>query len=95
MWPGPSKPSRSQMSLFFEKIILELKGLEQGRQFQLYLADGENEHQFIKTFLIGSCCDKPAQCLVQCLPEPTAFFGCGHCELEGEFILSSEYQQTF
>jgi hypothetical protein len=88
MWPGPTKPSRSQMSLFFEIITSQLRALEQGRVFRLYSNGEEAKSKFIKIFLIASCCDKPAQCLIQCLAEPTAFFGCGSCELEGEsFIL--------
>ena len=83
MWPGPSKPSRPEMSSFFQNIVKDLKLLEQGRRFDLYKAD-EDDDQFIKIFLIASCCDKPAQCLVQCLSEPTAFFGCGFCEIQGE-----------
>lgn len=85
MWPGPSKPSRTQMALLFKSIVSELQELEQGRVFQLYSPDDEEHSQSLKVFLIGACCDKPAQCLIQCLPEPTAMFGCGHCELQGEF----------
>lgn len=85
MWPGPSKPNRKQMSLFFENIVKELVILEQGRRFQLYSTTDENTDQFLKIFLIASCCDKPAQCLIQCLPEPTAYFGCGSCEIKGQF----------
>lgn len=86
MWPGPSKPSRKQMSLFFENIVKELVILEQGRRFQLYSTTDDETDQFLKIFLISSCCDKPAQCLIQCLPEPIAYFGCGSCEIKGEFL---------
>ena len=81
MWPGPSKPSRPEISLFFQNAVKDLKVLEQGRRFDLHKTD-EDDDQFIKIFLIASCCDKPAQCLVQCLSEPTAFFGCGFCEIQ-------------
>ncbi|CAF1241589.1 unnamed protein product [Adineta steineri] len=64
MWPGPSKPSRAQMSLFFKNIVLELQNLEKGQLFQLYSAEQDDHFDFIKVFLIASCCDKPAQCLV-------------------------------
>ena len=84
MWPGPSKPSRIQISLLFEHAISELRELEKGHCFQLYSPDHGDYSQIIKVFLVGACCDKPAQALLQFLPEPTAFFGCGHCELEGE-----------
>lgn len=83
MWPGPSKPSRAQMALFLEKIIVQLKILELGRTFEFFSVNEDVETKFLKTFLITACCDKPAQALLQCLSEPTAFFGCGSCELEG------------
>ncbi|CAF2155936.1 unnamed protein product [Rotaria magnacalcarata] len=68
-------------------IVDELKCLEAGHMFQLRTADGENMKEiFVKVFLITSCCDKPAQCLVQCLPEPTARFGCGRCEIKGDVV---------
>jgi hypothetical protein len=81
MWPGPSKPSRSQMFLFFENIMKDLKVLEQGSS-----TDEQEKEQFFKIFLLASCCDKPAQCLIQCLPEPIAFFGCGFCEIQGQLF---------
>ena len=86
MWPGPTKPSRKQMSLFFENIVKELVILEQGRRFQLYSTTDAETDQFLKIFLISSCCDKPAQCLIQCLPEPTAYLSCGSCEIKSEFL---------
>ncbi|CAF2083284.1 unnamed protein product [Rotaria magnacalcarata] len=87
VWPGPKKPSRDYMAIFLRSIVDELKCLEAGRMFQLRTADGENMKEiFVKVFLITSCCDKPAQCLVQCLPEPTARFGCGRCEIKGDVV---------
>ena len=84
MWPGPSKPSRDQLNLIFAKIVSELRDLEDGHQFELYSSDQQDKSEFLKVFLIAVCADKPAQCLLQCLPEPNAYFGCGHCELRGE-----------
>ena len=56
-------------------IVDELKQLESGRIFQLRSSnDGDAKEAFVKVFLVSACCDKPAQCLVQCLPEPTAKF---------------------
>ncbi|CAF2107921.1 unnamed protein product [Rotaria magnacalcarata] len=83
MWPGPSKPSRNEMSLFFKNIVSDLQDLEKGHVFQLYCPEHDYRCELLKVFLISACCDKPAQCLIQCLPEPTAFFGCGNCEIEG------------
>lgn len=85
MWPGPSKPSRDHMVLFLEKIVSQLKILELGRTFETYSNSDDVQTQFIKVFLIAACCDKPAESLLQYLSEPTAFFGCGACELEDEF----------
>lgn len=90
MWPGPAKPSRGQMTLFLEKIVLQLKILEAGRMFQMYSTSDDIQTQFLKVFLLTGCCDKPAQALLQCLSEPTAFFGCGACEIKGECCYYSE-----
>ena len=84
MWPGPSKPSRHQMALLFEGVVSELRDLEDGRPFHLYSALDDDYSQVLKVFLIASCCDKPAQCLIQYLSEPTAMFGCGNCEVQGK-----------
>ncbi|CAF4181116.1 unnamed protein product [Rotaria magnacalcarata] len=87
VWPGPKKPSRDDMAIFLKGIVNELKCLEVGRKFQLRSTDGEGvEEAFIKIFLVSSCCDKPAQCLVQCLAQPTAKFGCGKCAIRGETV---------
>lgn len=95
IWPGPSKPSRTQMSLLFKYIVLELQELEKGHVFELYSSDQDYDSKTIKVFLIAACCDKPAQCLIQCLADPTAFFGCGHCEIEGELNIPYNSRKTF
>lgn len=89
VWPGPKKPSRSQMTFFLSPLIAELVRLENGEVFFIpSCASSPLVHRkCIRIYLIGACCDKPAQCLVQNLPEPTAAFGCGRCELEGRFCL--------
>ncbi|CAF4957099.1 unnamed protein product, partial [Rotaria sp. Silwood1] len=79
VWPGPSKPSRDEVRLLFRPAIDELIHLENGHPF--HLSDG-NIH-ILHVYLIGACCDKPAQALSQCISEPTAAFGCGRCEVEG------------
>ncbi|CAF4466881.1 unnamed protein product, partial [Rotaria sp. Silwood2] len=78
VWPGPSKPSRDEVRLLFRPVIDELIHLESGHPF--HLSDG-NIH-ILHVYLIGACCDKPAQALSQCISEPTAAFGCGRCEVE-------------
>ncbi|CAF1674104.1 unnamed protein product, partial [Rotaria magnacalcarata] len=84
VWPGPSKPSRTEMSLFFRPLVEELITLEQGAKFQYQ--DDNNSSTSARIFLIGACCDKPAQALLQFLPEPIATFGCGRCEVEGFMV---------
>ena len=92
---GPSKSSRIQMSLLFKHIVFELQELEKGHLFELYSPDQDNYSKTIKVFLIAACCDKPAQCLIQCLADPTAFFGCGHCEIEGKLNISHNAGKVF
>lgn len=85
MWPGPTKPSRTEMFLFFQNIISQLQELERGQLYELYSTEHGCRREFLKVYVIAACCDKPAQCLIQCLPEPTGYFGCGQCEIKGEF----------
>jgi hypothetical protein len=82
VWPGPSKPSRAEMSLFFRPLINELLTLEQGVTFSLH-DDDDDIFVTARVFLIGACCDKPAQSLLQFIPEPTVQYGCGRCEISG------------
>ncbi|CAF4906207.1 unnamed protein product [Rotaria sp. Silwood1] len=89
VWPGPAKPKRFEMSAVLETIIVQLKELEKGSYFECR-SDAGYVSRFLKVFLICACMDKPAQALVQNLPEPTAKFGCGRCEIRGYTVLSSE-----
>jgi len=50
VWPGPSKPSRIEMSLFFKNIVSELQELEQGYLFQLYSPEHDDYFQIMKVF---------------------------------------------
>ncbi|CAF3413639.1 unnamed protein product [Rotaria sp. Silwood2] len=76
------KPNRDQMQKLLSPIVNELLILEKGETFEVQgLSTSSNMH--LKTFLIGSCCDKPAQSLVQGISEPIGAFGCGRCELQG------------
>ena len=86
-WPGPAKPSRDESKLLLRPLIDELAELEHGHQFRL--PDG-NIHM-VQVYLIGACCDKPAQALLQCISEPAAAFGCGRCEVEGDFRFYNAY----
>lgn len=93
VWPGPKKPSRIQMALFLKRLVNELIDLEDGEDFFIPSSTPSSSSQIIRirVYLIGACCDKPAQALVQNLPEPIAAFGCGRCELEGGFFLPSYF----
>ena len=82
VWPGPSKRSRDDVKLLFCPVVDELIHLACAHPF--HLSDG-NIH-IVHVYLIGACCDKPAPALSQFNSEPTAAFGCGRFEVEGNFI---------
>lgn len=84
MWASSSKPTRTQMAFLFQNAIAELQQLEKGHTFSLYSNGNGCVSKNLKVFLISACCDEPAQCFIQCLAEPTAFFGCGNCELKSQ-----------
>jgi hypothetical protein len=86
IWSGPHKPTRLQMKSFLSPIVEELSLLEQGTAFEHYQKASNAQNIIIKVFLVGACCDKPAQALVQNIPEPIAEFGCGRCEIAGEVL---------
>ena len=77
-----SKPSRDQIRVFLEPIVKELRQLERGESYEVKHM-WSDQLLFLKTFLIASCCDKPAQSLVQGISEPTGAYGCGRCEIQG------------
>jgi hypothetical protein len=83
VWIAPNKPSRKEMKCFLSPVVEELSEMENGYIFN-DCRKSPNHQNMIKLFLIGSCCDKPAQALVQNLPEPIARFGCGRCEVPGK-----------
>ena len=85
IWPGPTKPSRAEMAFFMRPLVAELVRLERGEVFFVPSSSSSSFPQMmlIRVYLIGACCDKPAQALVQNIPEPIAAFGCGRCEIEG------------
>ncbi|CAF3863670.1 unnamed protein product [Rotaria magnacalcarata] len=82
VWPGPSKPSRGEIRLLLRPFIDELLYLESGYIFDFH--DGTTDK--VQVYLIGACCDKPAQAILQCISEPTAAFGCGRCEVSGFMV---------
>lgn len=95
VWPGPSKPKRFEMFGFLEPIVAQLKELEKGTLFKCRVGNS-NATRFLKVFLICACMDKPAQALVQNLPEPTAKYGCGRCEIHGNYyFINAVYINLF
>ncbi|CAF3949357.1 unnamed protein product [Adineta steineri] len=88
IWPGPTKPKRFEMAAFLETIVEQLKILEKGYQFECRSGSGFVT-RFLKIFLICACMDKPAQAITQNLPEATAKYGCGRCEIRGYSVPSS------
>ena len=86
VWPGPTKPKRFEMAALLQSVVVQLKELEKGCYFECRSASGYVT-RLLKVFLICACMDKPAQALVQNLPEPTAKFGCGRCEIRGKICV--------
>ena len=78
-----SRPNRRHMQALLSPIVQELRTLEQGDIFKVKDCN-QNSNIYLKVFLTASCCDKPAQGLVQGLSESTGAFGCGRCELKGD-----------
>lgn len=81
---SPVKPSHKHMEVFLQPTVKDLVHLEKG---DFYEVKNSNISQlvFLKIFLICCCADKPAQSLIQGISEPTGAYGCGRCELQGEF----------
>ncbi len=93
VWPGPKNLSRTYMELFLKTLLNELVRLEDGNAFFIpsYSSSSSNQLMRIQVYLTGAYFDKPAQALVQNLPEPIAAFGFGRCELEGRFSVYSYF----
>lgn len=83
VWPGKNKPKRTEMCQFFGPVVDELVLLESPGS--VHFSDINDRAIEMCVFLIGGCCDKPAQALLQCLPEPIAAYGCGRCEVHGTY----------
>ncbi|CAF2053857.1 unnamed protein product [Rotaria magnacalcarata] len=83
------KPTRRIMSLMIEPIVQQLQRLEQGAICQF-----DDETLIYKVFLLGSINDKPANSLLQNIPEPNAAFGCSKCEIQGITTLSNPLLAT-
>ncbi|CAF1170679.1 unnamed protein product, partial [Didymodactylos carnosus] len=81
---GYKKPSKKIINLMLTPIVEQLKLLQDHRQ---YLIGSKNE--LIRAFLITSCSDKPANCMIQGIPEPTSFYGCSNCEIHGISALAN------
>ena len=89
VWSGSTKPSRTSMAHFLRPVVNELTRLENGAAFYIPSDASLSNHESIRirVYLIGACCDKPAQASVQNIPEPIAAFCCGRCEIEVKYLL--------
>lgn len=84
VWLNSTKPTREEMSLFLRSVVDELLIIERGHKF--YFDNRITSPTDARIILIACCCDKPAQALLQFLPEPIAAYGCGFCEVKGNEI---------
>lgn len=75
-----SKPKRAQLQTMLQVLVHQLKKLEQG----ILVEFSPEVETLVRVFLIASCCDKPAQALVQNAAEPTGVYGCGRCTIKGK-----------
>lgn len=48
VWPGPGKPSREQTYLLFDHVVEQLKELEKGKVFEVFVSAGTTEERFVK-----------------------------------------------
>ena len=78
------------MQSFLSQLVEELSQLE---QIDISINDQQRLNKpdaMVKVFLIGTCCGKPSQTLVQNIAESTAAFECGRCEFADERLLMFE-----
>lgn len=76
------KPKHRHIQALMSPIVTELLSLEKQHTFQIKRS-GSFVQAELKCFLLASCCDKPAQSLVQGISEPIGAYGCGRCEMKG------------
>ncbi|CAF3899698.1 unnamed protein product [Adineta steineri] len=84
---GRKKPSKIIMQKMLVPIVFSLKQLQKSSLYQI----SDCSHQMLRTYLIAVSNDKPANSLVQNLPEPNALFGCSKCEIAGETTPAKVY----
>ena len=82
---GANKPTHEEMQTYLQPIVKELSNLEVEHRFKT--SDGLT--LALKVFLLEASMDKPAQALVQNLPEPNPSFGCRRCCIMGSFVFTS------
>lgn len=82
---APCKPSHKVMDIFMRATIDEFIELERAHSFTVR-EDDAIKNISLKVFIIGACCDKPAESLLQGKSEATGAFGCSRCEIEGELL---------
>ncbi|CAF4408063.1 unnamed protein product, partial [Rotaria magnacalcarata] len=83
---GDEKPKKSEYSTILIDIVNELKLLENiGFDVVLTSDRKNNKHHYtrVHAFTISAVCDKPAQSLVMNIKDPTGYFSCGWCCIQG------------
>ncbi|CAF2091928.1 unnamed protein product [Rotaria magnacalcarata] len=83
---GDEKPKKSEYSTILIDIVNELKLLENiGFDVVLPSDRKNNKHHYTRfhAFTISAVCDKPAQSLVMNIKDPTGYFSCGWCCIQG------------
>ena len=68
------------MQAMLKPIVESLKELQTPSLYSI----SSNDIQFLRVYLLGISNDKPANSLVQNLPEPNAEYGCSKCEIAGK-----------
>ncbi|CAF4568145.1 unnamed protein product [Rotaria socialis] len=78
---GGSKPKKNQFQSFIEDWVIELQHLELG--FHVVPPNLNGHFVQVHAYLIAASLDKPAQALLLNLNDPTGFYSCVRCTIQG------------
>ncbi|CAF3393914.1 unnamed protein product [Rotaria socialis] len=94
---GGSKPKKNQFQSFIEDWVIELQHLELG--FHVVPPNLNGHFVQVHAYLIAASLDKPAQALLLNLNDPTGFYSCVRCTIQGPSFttdsLHNVYSGTF
>ncbi|CAF3780851.1 unnamed protein product [Rotaria socialis] len=81
---GGNKPKKNQFQSFIKDWVLELQQLELG----FHISPPNLHGHFIKVhaYLIAAALDKPAQALLMNLNDPTGYYSCVRCTIQGKSV---------